>query len=45
MYHYHDMPLLPTQVIGSYGTPGWLYVVREAQQSGKMGSVDIREAF
>ncbi len=45
MYHYHDMPLLPTQVIGSYGTPGWLFIVREAQQAGKMGSADVREAF
>ncbi len=45
MYHYHDMPLLPTQVIGSYGTPGWLFIVREAMKEGKMGSVDIAEAF
>jgi 5-methyltetrahydropteroyltriglutamate--homocysteine methyltransferase len=40
------MPLLPTQVIGSYGTPGWLYVVRDAIKAGdKMGPVDIKEAF
>jgi 5-methyltetrahydropteroyltriglutamate--homocysteine methyltransferase len=46
MYHYTNMPLLPTQVIGSYGTPGWLFVVRDAMKAGdKMGSVDIREAF
>ena len=46
MYHYQNMPLLPTQVIGSYGTPGWLYVVREAMKAGdKMGPVDIAEAF
>ncbi|NUQ04785.1 MAG: methionine synthase [Anaerolineae bacterium] len=45
MYHYENMPLLPTQVIGSYGTPGWLYVVREAMKRGEIGSVDIREAF
>ena len=45
MYHYSNMPTLPTQVIGSYGTPGWLYVVREAMKRGEMGSVDIREAF
>ena len=38
MYHYQNMPLLPTQVIGSYGTPGWLYVVRDAMKAGdKMG--------
>jgi len=45
MYHYKDMPILPTQVIGSYGTPGWLFVVREAMKRGEMGSIDIREAF
>lgn len=45
MYHYKDLPLLPTQVIGSHGTPGWLFVVRDAMKEGKMGSVDIREAF
>src|SRR5215207_4067841 len=45
MYHYKDLPLLPTQVIGSYGTPGWLFVVRDAMKDSKMGSVDTREAF
>src|SRR5262249_39448073 len=45
MYHYNDLPSLPTQVIGSYGTPGWLYVVRDAMKSDVMGSADIREAF
>lgn len=45
MYLYKDMPLLPTQVIGSYGTPGWLFVVRDAMKRGDMGSVDIKEAF
>lgn len=45
MYHYQNLPLLPTQVIGSHGTPGWLYVVRDAMKAGAMGSVDIHEAF
>lgn len=45
MYHYQNLPVLPTQVIGSYGTPGWLYVVRDAMKRGEMGSVDIKEAF
>lgn len=45
MYHYKDLPLLPTQVIGSHGTPGWLFVVREAMKDKKMGAVDVREAF
>ena len=45
MYHYKNMPVLPTQVVGSYGTPGWLYVVRDAMKRGEMGEVDIEEAF
>jgi 5-methyltetrahydropteroyltriglutamate--homocysteine methyltransferase len=46
MYHYKDLPLIPTQVIGSYGTPGWLYIVRDAMKAGdKMGPFDIHEAF
>ncbi len=45
MYAYKDLPLLPTQVIGSYGTPGWLYVARDAMKNGDMGDADIREAF
>ncbi|GAB4550246.1 MAG: methionine synthase [Anaerolineae bacterium] len=45
MYLYQNMPLLPTQVIGSYGTPGWLFIVREAQKNGQMGSIDVREAY
>jgi 5-methyltetrahydropteroyltriglutamate--homocysteine methyltransferase len=45
MYHYQNLPLLPTQVIGSYGTPGWMFVVRDAMKDHKMGSVDIKEAF
>ena len=45
MYHYTDLPPLPTQVIGSYGTPSWLFVVREAMKRGEMGNADIRETF
>jgi len=45
MYHYTDLPAFPTQVIGSYGTPGWLFVVREAMKRGELGSVDINEVF
>ncbi|MDD9954741.1 MAG: hypothetical protein OXP68_00800 [Anaerolineaceae bacterium] len=45
MYHYSDLPAFPTQVIGSYGTPGWLFVVREAMKRGELGSVDVREVF
>ena len=45
MYHYKDMPLLPTQVVGSYGTPGWLFVIREAMKRGELGTADIAEVF
>jgi len=45
MYHYSDLPAFPTQVIGSYGTTGWLFVVREAMKRGELGSVDVREVF
>ena len=45
MYHYTDLPALPTQVIGSYGTPSWLFVARKAMQRGEMGDADIRETF
>lgn len=45
MYHYQDLPRFPTQVIGSYGTPGWLFVIRDAMKRGELGSVDIHEAF
>jgi len=45
MYHYQNLPLLPTQVIGSYGTPGWLFVVRDALRDGRMGPIDAHEAF
>jgi len=47
MYTYQkdDLPLMPTQVVGSYGTPSWLYVVRDAMKRGEMGSVDIKETF
>ena len=45
MYHYNDLPAFPTQVIGSYGTPGWLFVVRDAMKRGELGSVDVHEVF
>ena len=45
MYNYTDLPPLPTQVIGSYGTPSWLFVIREAMKRGELGEADIRETF
>jgi 5-methyltetrahydropteroyltriglutamate--homocysteine methyltransferase len=45
MLTYTDLPLIPTQVIGSHGVPGWMWVVREAVAAGKMGPADIDEAL
>lgn len=41
----HDLPLLPTQSIGSHGVPGWVWVFREAVAEGKVGQADIQEAL
>ncbi len=41
MLTYTDLPLIPTQVIGSHGVPGWVWIVRDAVAAGKMGSADI----
>lgn len=45
MYTYTNLPLIPTQVIGSSGVPGWMWVVRDAIAEGKMGPADIDEAL
>jgi 5-methyltetrahydropteroyltriglutamate--homocysteine methyltransferase len=45
MLTYSDLPLIPTQVIGSHGVPGWVWVVRDAVAEGKMGPADIDEAL
>ncbi len=45
MLTYTDLPLLPTQVIGSHGVPSWLWVVRDAVAEGKLGADDIGEAL
>jgi 5-methyltetrahydropteroyltriglutamate--homocysteine methyltransferase len=45
MLTYTDLPLIPTQVIGSHGIPGWIWVVRDAIAEGKMGPADIDEAL
>jgi 5-methyltetrahydropteroyltriglutamate--homocysteine methyltransferase len=45
MLTYTDLPLIPTQVIGSHGLPSWMWVVREAVAAGKMGPADIDEAL
>jgi len=40
-----SLPLLPTSVIGSYATPGWLSTVTEQIDQEKYGPSDIKEAF
>jgi 5-methyltetrahydropteroyltriglutamate--homocysteine methyltransferase len=44
-YQPGELPLIPTQVIGSSGVPGWIWVVRDAVAAGKMGPYDIEEAL
>ena len=45
MLTYTDLPLLPVQVIGSHGVPGWLWVIRDAIAEGKMGPSDVQETL
>lgn len=40
-----DLPLLPTQTVGSHGVPSWLWVFREAVTEGKVGPIDIQETL
>ncbi|MCO6451764.1 MAG: hypothetical protein J5I90_13350 [Caldilineales bacterium] len=44
-YQPGELPLIPTQVIGSHGVPSWIWVVRDAVHEGKMGPYDIDEAL
>jgi 5-methyltetrahydropteroyltriglutamate--homocysteine methyltransferase len=37
------MMLLPTSVVGSHGLPGWVWLAREAMETGRMGATDVRE--
>ena len=37
--------LLPTSVIGSYATPGWLWTALDQIKEGRYGPTDEREAF
>lgn len=45
MLTYTALPLIPTQVIGSHGLPGWVWIIRDAVAAGKMGPADIDEAL
>jgi len=44
-YRPGELPLIPTQVIGSSGLPGWMWIVKDAVAAGKMGPADIEEAL
>jgi len=39
------LPVIPTTVCGSHGLPSWLHLVREAAQAGRLGPVDLQEAY
>ena len=39
------LPLIPTTVCGSHGLPSWLHLVREAAAAGRLGPVDLQEAY
>lgn len=39
------LPLIPTTVCGSHGLPSWIHLVREAAQAGRLGPVDLQEAY
>jgi methionine synthase II (cobalamin-independent) len=44
-YRPGDLPLIPTQVFGSSGMPGWMWIVKDAVAAGKMGPADVDEAL
>ncbi|MCS6847687.1 MAG: methionine synthase, partial [Anaerolineae bacterium] len=45
MLTYTNLPLLPTQLVGSAGIPSWMWVFRDAIAEGKVGPEDIRETL
>ena len=44
-YRPGDLPLISTQVIGSSGMPGWMWIVKDVVAAGKMGPADVDEAL
>ena len=44
-YQPGELPLLPTQLIGSGGVPSWIWVFRDAIAEGKVGPEDIHETL
>lgn len=45
MLTYTDLPLLPVKVMGSHGTPGWMWAFKDAVAEGKAGPADLQEAM
>lgn len=39
----HDLPLIPTSVIGSYAIPSWVELARQAVANGEFGEADMLE--
>ena len=39
------LPILPTTVVGSYATPGWLFTAIQEMDKGNYGQTDINETF
>jgi 5-methyltetrahydropteroyltriglutamate--homocysteine methyltransferase len=40
-----ELPLLPTQGVGSHASPGWLITARRAMRAGDAGPADLEEAL
>lgn len=40
-----ELPVLPTQSIGSAGVPSWMWLVRDAMAEGRLGPSDVRESL
>lgn len=39
----HDLPLLPTTVVGSHGKAGWWYLTTQANDRAELGPFDLHE--
>jgi 5-methyltetrahydropteroyltriglutamate--homocysteine methyltransferase len=39
----HDLPLIPTTVVGSHGKAGWWYLTVQANERGDVGPYDLKE--
>ena len=45
MLTYTTLPLLPVKVMGSHGTPGWMWAFRDAVADATAGPADLKEAM